>query len=137
MDKIFCKLNFIAQQPNVFVIRIAFKQAAIHGPQRQLLPEVDCQTFEKNSFQSIFKRFVSFQTIRREFPKARELPTGGPFAHQNPTIFPYNTANCKHLSPILELLPQLFILISFIFLLNLQISYMIDTFCRFGKGVKQ
>ena len=137
MEEIFFKLNFIAQQSNVIIIHIAFKQATIHGAQRLHLPEIDRQPLKKDSFQSIFKRFVSLQTFRRKFPKARKRHPSGPFAHQNPTIFPYNTANCKHLSPILELLPQLFILISFIFLLNLQISYMIDTFCRFGKGVNQ
>ena len=137
MDKISLQLHFIAQQPNVLARDTIYNSIAIHGPYRLQLPEIDRQTFEKNSFQSVFKRFFPFQTFRREFPKARELPPGRPFAHQNPTIFPYNTANSKHLSPILELLLQLFILISFIFLLNLQISYMIDTFCRFGKGVKQ
>ena len=59
MEEIFFKLNFIAQQSNVIIIHIAFKQATIHGAPRPLLPEVDCQTFEKNSFQSIFKRFVA------------------------------------------------------------------------------
>ncbi len=50
MEEIFFKLNFIAQQSNVIIIHIAFKQATIHGAQRLHLPEIDRQPFKKNSF---------------------------------------------------------------------------------------
>ena len=137
MDKIFLQLHFITHQSNIVTVRFAFYLSAIYCAQRLNLLGLDRQTFKKDPVQSIFKCFVSFQTFRREFPIARKLPPSRPFTHQNPSIFLYNSANCKHLSPILEFPSQLFILISFIFLLNLQISYMIDTFCRFGKGVYQ
>ena len=136
MDKIFLQLHFITHQSNIFTVRFAFYLSAIYCAQRLNLLGLDRQTFKKDPVQSIFKRFIPIQTLGRKLPIPRKWHPGGPFTHQNPAIFPYYTANSKHFSPILELLSQLFILISFIFLLNLQISYMIDTFCRFGKGVE-
>ena len=72
MEEIFLKLNFIAQQSNVIIIHIAFKQATIHGAQRLHLPEIDRQPFKKNSFQRFFKCFISLQRFRRKFPIARK-----------------------------------------------------------------